>query len=168
MFRNVPIARKILEAYRKLPFSGLLPLTPEMQPIIDEADKSKKAQASSFAAPTPIKKRKIKKTSRRPRSPTASDNEGSQSNSDVRIGGDEQIQNEDTARTSQPEVSQSISLNLEVTVEIPVLVPFSTNFIENVSILSLTTIVSMPTCHFGNFANPTHFHRFHHDTSNIC
>ncbi|CAI9260924.1 unnamed protein product [Lactuca saligna] len=42
MFRDVPVARNILEAYQKLPVSRFRPLTPEMQSIIVEAYKPKK------------------------------------------------------------------------------------------------------------------------------
>lgn len=41
-FRDIPAASKILEAYMKLPVSGFCSLMPDMQLIIDEADKLKK------------------------------------------------------------------------------------------------------------------------------
>lgn len=42
MFRDVPVASKILEGYRKILVLGFRPLTPEMQSIIAEVDKPKK------------------------------------------------------------------------------------------------------------------------------
>lgn len=42
MFRDVPVASKILEAYRKVTASGFHPITPEMQAILAKADKTKK------------------------------------------------------------------------------------------------------------------------------
>lgn len=41
MFRDVPVASKILKGYWKIPVTGLRPLTPEMKAIIYEADKTK-------------------------------------------------------------------------------------------------------------------------------
>ncbi|CAI9298790.1 unnamed protein product [Lactuca saligna] len=113
-----------------------------MQSIINEAEKPKKG--GQKGPPTPTKKKKIKKEARKPKSPTPSDNEDSQSDSDVHIEGDEPIQNKDTATTSQPDVSQPISTNPEVTTEIPFSVPIPTYFFENVSIPYPTAIVSIP------------------------
>lgn len=42
MFRDVPVASKVLEAYRKIPVFGFRPLTDEIRKSIEEADKPKK------------------------------------------------------------------------------------------------------------------------------
>lgn len=44
MFRDIPVSNNILEGYRKITPSGFRPVTPEMQAIIDEADKPKKGE----------------------------------------------------------------------------------------------------------------------------
>ncbi|CAI9295633.1 unnamed protein product [Lactuca saligna] len=52
--------------------------------------------------------------------------------------------NEDIATTLQPENSQPISTNPEVTIHLPISVPISTDFIETVSIPYPTTNISIP------------------------
>lgn len=57
---------------------------------------------------------------------------------------DAPVQTEDTATTSHLEVSQPISFDPEVTIEIPIPVPISTDFFEIVYVPSLTATVSTP------------------------
>ncbi|CAI9291697.1 unnamed protein product [Lactuca saligna] len=49
VFRDVPAATKILEAYRKLQFSGFYPLTDDMQTILEEDNKPKKGGKKKVA-----------------------------------------------------------------------------------------------------------------------
>ena len=100
--------------------------------------KRKTKVGSSAPIPPPTKKRKVKKSVCRTFSPTPSESEHSQSHiqSDVRIEVDDSVQNEDTAATSNPKVLQPFSTNPEVQFSIPVSVPITDDFFEDVSIPS--------------------------------
>lgn len=106
--------------------------------------KRKEKTGSSAPAPLLTKKRKIKKATRKTRSPTPSESEHSQSNtqSDVRIKVDEPVQTEDTTATSNHEVSPPISTNPRVIFSIPFSISITNDFFENASIPSPTTTVS--------------------------
>lgn len=133
MFRDVPVASKILEGYRKILVLGFRPLTPEMQSIIAEVDKPKKGgqkgskkgekkqsakEGPSEPANTPKKrkaqdapiKRKLNKATWKPRSPTPSEREDSESNthSDVHNEEDEIVQNEHNNTEVPPTHDDSI------------------------------------------------------------
>ncbi|CAI9267847.1 unnamed protein product [Lactuca saligna] len=142
IFRAVPTASKILEAYRKPPISGFCPLTDEMRAILEEADKPKKEE----------RRKMRKKATRKPRSPTPSESERSQSNTqlDILIEVDEPIQTQETAATLNPEVLQPIYTNREVTFQIPVSVPIADDFFDNFSIpypiATISTPISIAPC----------------------
>ncbi|CAI9303284.1 unnamed protein product [Lactuca saligna] len=115
MFRDVPTASKILDAYRKLPVSGFLPLTDEKRVVLDEADKPNKVgkKKAEKEAPPPTKKQKIKKIARNP--------------------------------YLQLIVKENpMSTNLKVTFRIPISIPVTDDFFDNVSVPSHTTNISTP------------------------
>ncbi|CAH1436336.1 unnamed protein product [Lactuca virosa] len=155
MFSDILPASKVLEKYRSKPVSGFRPLTDERRTILEETDKPKKggkkkatkegtseptqtpkkrkAQVGSSAPDqTPKKTQKVKMAARNPRTPTPSESESSQgaTHSDVRIQENEPEENEDTATTSQPEVSQPITTNPEVHFCIPESTPTYNDFCQ--------------------------------------
>ncbi|CAI9293451.1 unnamed protein product [Lactuca saligna] len=134
MFRVVPTASKILEAYRKLSVLGFCPLIDKMRAVLEEADKPNKGEK--------------KKAAKEGILTTISDTQ-----SDVPIEVHELVQTEDIAATSNPEFSHPISINQEVTFQIPVSDPITDEFFDNILIPSPTTTISTPTsiapCHLS-------------------
>lgn len=131
-------ASEITVAYRRLLASGPLPLTPEMHKVLEEADKPKKGGKQkpkvgpSKPAQTP-KKKKVKRAVRRPRTPTLSDVEDSQSNtiSGIRIPEQVQQEHDDTAVTSHLMVLEPITTNPEVTFSMPTSVPITDDLFQD-------------------------------------
>ncbi|CAI9302688.1 unnamed protein product [Lactuca saligna] len=113
MLRDVPPASKLLKRYCTLPASGFCTLTPKMQSIIAEADKPNKGgnkggkkgekkkedtegpfdpkntpkKRKAKAAPSAVtpKKRKLKRSARKSKSPTPYESEQSQSDTQLDV-----------------------------------------------------------------------------------
>lgn len=97
--------------------------------------------------PQAPKKKKIKKVAHKPRSPTLSAHEGSQSHTLSEVPMQCCITNEeenDTAATSNPKVSETTTMNLEVIFEIPNFVPTTEEIFQDFSIPSRTSNISYP------------------------
>ncbi|CAI9302447.1 unnamed protein product [Lactuca saligna] len=113
--RDVPPASKVLKGYYTFPASDFRTLTPEMQSIIDEADKPKKGgnkggnkgrkeKEDMEVAP---KKRELKRAARKTKSPTPSESEHSQSDtqSNVRNEEEQPICNEEEEQVHNEEAT---------------------------------------------------------------
>lgn len=79
-----------------------------------KGEKKRVAKICPSKPPQALKKRRVNKMARRPRTSTLADNDDSYSNivSEVLVQGSRQKEQEDTAASSQAQMSQSISTTL--------------------------------------------------------
>ncbi|CAI9281543.1 unnamed protein product [Lactuca saligna] len=127
MFRDVPASSKLLEGFRKIIPSGFRPLTPEMQVVLDTADKLKKGGNGL--------KKEVKKDGssearkRKTPTPSASEDSDSETESNVRVETNQPIRNEEeilvcyeeaeTVHNQEPPIhNEEDTMNREVTVNV--------------------------------------------------
>lgn len=150
MLHVMPAASEVLRYYHTQPLSGFRPLIEEMRKVgLSEPSVSpkkggkRKPEAETSSPPKAPKRTRIKKISWRTRTPTPSDQDDSQSQtvSDIHIH--IEVHNEEDV-TSQPKVSELETMSLEVTFMIPVSIPITNDFCQDVSIPSPTDTISTP------------------------
>lgn len=168
MLRDVSASSEVLWAYRSFPLSGFHPLTDEMRKVLEDVEKCNKGgkkKGTKFGlsepAPSPKKvgkrkpeakpsaptkahnRKRAKKMARRARTLKPSDQEDSQSQTILDIPIQTEVYNEEEV-TSQPEVLEPATMNLEVTTEFWTYIPINEEFFHDLFVPSPTTTISIP------------------------
>lgn len=175
MLRNVPAASEVRQTYRSVPTSNLQPITDVVRKVLKDIDKPKKGwkKRTTKAGPsetTQIPKKKVKRATRKPRTPTPSDRNDSQSNtvSYIPVQDDVHHKLDVNAATSHPQVSQPIPMNHKIAFQMPTSVPITFVFFHGFTLphspITTTTLVSVNASNVG--AGGSGF-TFGHDSTNI-